>query len=884
VLIGELLNRKITGLKMVSLIATFLRFFKTETLILFLMLFLFTKIQTYGQQYGLRFSGAEVPQHKRTSLDLHPGGYFSFRNEFELSFDFSFPPNLQRYYGYIIRIVDDEDTNVDLVFNYRGYASTGLTVIYKNEQTNIFLETDLVEELFDNWNTIALAFDLENNQLTLSFADTSIVATDIILKPKVKILFGGNDYKHFKTTDVPPMIIKDIKISEGNRPLYHWPLDESTGNSENDLIRRRTALIQNPTWVRRLFQNWENVFTETIDGQATVAYNEKDERIYFIGQNAMTIFHPPARRSETVKYVIEPNSIVQGRQAFFDTVNGKLVLFNIWNTDFSSFNFNSFEWEDIYSGPLNPTLYWHFNKYYSANDNSLLLFGGYGQYEFRNIVHRFSLSTNEYDTLQTIGDTYHPRYLAALGVKNDTIFLLGGRGSISGKQIESPMNFYDLTAFSLKSNKFIKRYDFIPPIDDAVFANSLVIDNANNSFFALAFPNHQFYSHLQLVKGDLNEPNFELLGDKIPFQFEDILSFADLFYCKSINKLLAVTLFYDKELDKTNLSVYAISFPPEPFIEDLDAKKNIFSSKWTILILALTGVLLLFIMVILRKYNKRLAAREIASQAKVASNVSKELLKGEFVKVDTSTIEVEEVSYKNTVLFFGGFKIFNSDSDDITNKFSPLLKEIFLLVWLNSMKGGNGVSSEKMKELFWFDKDDKKAMNNRSVNIAKLKSLLEELDSCKLSRDTGYWKIEFDESVVYNDYYTCLKLADNKKVLQKEDINKLISVINKGAFLEDLSYEWLDDFKADISNVLIDALVDFGLLYDTKQDPSFILNLANTVFKFDLMNEEAMILKCKALIVEGKHSMAKKCYSEFVKNYSTLYDTEFNKSFPEIIK
>lgn len=867
---------------MVSLIITFIRFIKAATPIFFLILFLLTNNSVYAQQYGLRFSGAEVPQYKRTSLDLNPEGFFPVKDEFTLSFDLSFPPNLHRYYGYIIRIIDNNDTNIDLVFNYRDYSSTGFTVIHKNEQTNIFLETNLVE-LFNNWKTIALTFNLDKNQLTLAFGDTSIVAKDILLENKVKILFGGNDYKHFKTTDVAPMIIRDIKISEGNKTTHHWPLQKSSGNSENDLVRKKSAQIQNPIWIRRLFQNWENVYNETIDGHATVTYNEKDERIYLLGQNMMTIYDPFTKTHESLMYNNTPQITATGRQAFYDTINNRLVLFNMWHTSFSSFDFNSFEWDSIYTGPQNPTLYWHFNKHYLEKDNALLIFGGYGQYEFRNVLHKFSFSTDEYDTLQTIGDTYHPRYLAALGKARDTLYFLGGRGSISGQQIESPTNFYDLTAFSLQNNEFIKLYDFIPPVDDAVFANSMVIDKTDDSFYALTFPNYEFYSYLQLVRGHLNKPHFELLGDKIPFQFEDILSYADLYYCKSINKLIAVSLFFDKEVNKTNFSVFTISFPPEPFIEEIDQDRNIFSSKSIVFIFVIAAALLLLFIVILIKRKKKPDVRKIVSGE--TDTEAKELSKGETNIIDNSTNDSEEeINYKNTVLFFGGFKIFNNDSIDITNKFSPLLKEIFLLVWLNSMKGYNGVSSEKMKELFWFDKDDKKAMNNRSVNIAKLKSLLEELDCCKLSRETGYWKMEFDENAVYNDYLICLKLTDKKRILKKQDINKLISVINKGAFLEDLNYEWLDSFKADISNIMIDSLVDFGLSYDIKQDPDFILNLANTVFKFDLMNEEAMILKCKALIAEGKHSMAKKCYSEFVKNYSTLYDSDFDKSFTDVIK
>ena len=37
-------------------------------------------------------------------------------------------------------------------------------------------------------------------------------------------------------------------------------------------------------------------------------------------------------------------------------------------------------------------------------------------------------------------------------------------------------------------------------------------------------------------------------------------------------------------------------------------------------------------------------------------------------------------------LLFGGFQVFDKESKDITNKFSPLLKELFLLIWLHTLK------------------------------------------------------------------------------------------------------------------------------------------------------------------------------------------------------
>jgi len=47
----------------------------------------------------------------------------------------------------------------------------------------------------------------------------------------------------------------------------------------------------------------------------------------------------------------------------------------------------------------------------------------------------------------------------------------------------------------------------------------------------------------------------------------------------------------------------------------------------------------------------------------------------------------EEKDYDlNSILFFGGFQIINRDGIDITSKFTPLLKELFLLIFLNSIK------------------------------------------------------------------------------------------------------------------------------------------------------------------------------------------------------
>ena len=50
------------------------------------------------------------------------------------------------------------------------------------------------------------------------------------------------------------------------------------------------------------------------------------------------------------------------------------------------------------------------------------------------------------------------------------------------------------------------------------------------------------------------------------------------------------------------------------------------------------------------------------------------------------------------IVFFGGFQIFDKKGNDITGKFSPLIKELFLILWLYTHKNNKGISSQKLKE------------------------------------------------------------------------------------------------------------------------------------------------------------------------------------------
>lgn len=822
----------------------------------FLILFTLLFTRAVGQTYGLRFASHNVLKENRTSLDLNHDNYFSFDGNFELSFSFLLNEHDNMYFGYIVRIIDNDGRNVDLMFNYQSRAQNSFEIVYKNEVTTQPLKSNFAQ-LCQEWTNFKLQFNPKNHQLTFFSPDTMVIINNIQISGKVKILFGASDYSHFKTTDVPPMSIKDIQISAKGKVLYEWPLNETSGEIAHEKNSKRKAQVLNPEWLSPVFQNWINEINFNIEGNAEITYNEGDELVYIIGDNKLMIYNIRDNQMDSAIYTESPSILKAGCQAFYDPGNNQIVTYNVDLKTISTYNLETNEWVEMVAEYYPLTVYWHHNKYYSTNNKNLYTFGGYGQHEYKNVINRFSMNSNTWNVVQPEGEVYSPRYLAALGYHNDTIYILGGYGSLSGKQILNPQNYYDLWMYSMQENRFIKKYEFETPIEDIAFANSMIIDGENHEFYALAFPIFKHESYLQLFKGSLENPELIPAGNAIPYKFHDIISYADLFYASDAKKLVTATSLYNEE-NYTSVSLFHINFPPNQNITYDTSKTGPFNLKTVLFILAI--ITLIAILTIRKK--------------KLSKPTN-------YLSVSDNTMPA--IHDNNSILFFGDFQFLNNAGQDLTSKFSPLLKELFMLIWFNSVKD-KGISSERLIDILWFDKDEKSAKNNLAVNIAKLKQLVSEIDTMKLSRQTGYWMFVFDDSIVYNDYLHCLKMAKFAKSSTKVQIDELIQISQKGHFLESCPFLWLDDFKAEISNVIIDTLISYSENFDIADNPDFILHLADAILNFDIMNEEAIHLKCKALIIQGKHNLAKETFSKFTKEYKTMYNSPYPKTFLEVMK
>jgi two-component SAPR family response regulator len=527
-------------------------------------------------------------------------------------------------------------------------------------------------------------------------------------------------------------------------------------------------------------------------------------------------------------------------------------------------------WEEFSDGPDNFIGFYYHNRFYSEADSVLHVFGGYGQHQYFNLVQQYTFKSRRWDTIEPGGSVFHPRMHAALGIQKDTVFILGGFGSKGGNQILNPEHYTDLLAYSLRGETFHEKFNFQAPLAEIDFAHSMIIDESDRSFYVLASTIFEYDTYLQLLKGNLDDPWMVSLGDQIPYKFHNEYSFSDLFYSSSSQELIAISTLADSEKQETDIRVHKLSYPPHNSVVERDKEKAL-ARKILPYALMSSVFFLALIFLINRRKKQNAPVPDKRNEAVTAQDTQNDVP------------PLRSTKPANSILFFGGFQVINRNGDEITKKFTPLLKELFLLIFLYSIKD-KGISVPRLTEILWFSMDPKTAKNNRAVNIAKLKHLISELESFTLSRSTGYWQVEFNDSLVYNDYWSCMKKLMQEEALPEEELHKFLCIINKGSLLGNASYEWLDEFKLDCSNRIIDKLSSYLSPDHLDTDPELVSQVADAVLIFDTMHEEAVSAKCKALTALGKHSLAKEIYEKFAKEYKTLYDESFDRSFTDLIK
>jgi hypothetical protein len=241
--------------------------------------------------FGLGFYNNETVQDRRTSLDLTPQRAFTFPDNSGLSFDFAFLSGHTNYFGYILRLVRNNTQNIDLLFDKVRLPQGYFRMVVGDRTPFGSFKLDSAQ-LFNSWNSVRLEFDYAHDRLLVHINKDVFVQTGLHLAAadSFRISFGACPVQQFKTTDVPPMKVRDIRITLGGTELRHWPLDAEKGTVAVETVQGDDAAVMNPLWIRSTHYEWKPLDSLLIDGPASCAFDGRTGELFLIGRDSLSIY------------------------------------------------------------------------------------------------------------------------------------------------------------------------------------------------------------------------------------------------------------------------------------------------------------------------------------------------------------------------------------------------------------------------------------------------------------------------------------------------------------------------------------------------------------------------------------------------------------------
>jgi len=823
-------------------------------------------------QYGLKFNSNNYEPEARTSLNLSPDDYLSFPEGFSMSFDAIFHFKDVHIYGYIFRILNDKGNTIDLVIG-------DVNLVFSMPSGGIVSNNTLsdVNIIPNQWIPICIKVDIAKEELKIKVGkqEKKWNTTEIRGFNSVEIIFGKINDQRKQVIDVPDMTIKNLEIADlSGKPKYSWKLSMHALDGVYDDLKHHFAKCENPNWLLDNYGIWKKETTFNTFRTPYLSYDFDKNIVAVADQQSFYTFSVKDSRLEEQAVNKKLSYTMTANQMIYNPLDSNFYAYNLIKEndarEFVPFDLPEGKW-GMTTAHNNHTDYRHHNRYFSSKYNRLYLFGGYGHLKYKEGVLIYDVNRRSWSKTVLKGYTPAPRYLSGMGkIDDDHLLLFGGYGSETGDQALQAQFYYDCYIVDIRTMETQRLWTLENPAENFVVSNSLVVDAANKSFYALCYPLMKSNTLISFCKFSLEKPEYEVMAGQIPIKFNDVLSYVDLFLDKTENKLIAATFAPDGE-NEANISIYTMSFPPLKKFDIYQIEKESFPVfRFILLLLFAALVLILFF---IRKKKKQIRLKGIENEIEKGSSAT------------IAGINTVRQLQKQTIYLFGGFQVVDNQGMDITADFKPLLKNLFLLVLLNTIKNGKGISFSKLKEILWFDKSEEDANNNRGVALSKIRQIMKNVGEIRFDKKGTYWSVEFGKDI-YCDYYEALilirKIKENKET-SINDIKRLLAIVAVGELLPNTQTEWADTFKSDFSNELVDLIL-YLIRQESAAFPDDIsIEMANALLIHDPLNEDALKLKCKGLVKMGKNGLAKNTYTAFTKEYAILFGIEYKYSFDQIV-
>ena len=826
-----------------------------KKLLIFLAIVFASVFQAHSQ--GLLFSGNSVPISERSSYLVFEKNTPSFNDSLRINFKLMVFP--YDNYGNILRVSVN-----NTVYCLTCQIFDRMLVLEINKEGSapiLHACPGLLKDYSYKWIDISLLFRLDDTSLRIDAGPASMTASNIDIQSgkNVKLIFGKEGY----VISVPTFAMKDLNVSLDGSSNYYFPLNESTGNNPKDIGNKVKGLVDNPHWLAIDNWHWRQVVHLSEQEWSSPSYNPVDKSIYMVFKDSIYIVNfmeaIGGRLSTKTAQVHCPVNL-RYAMSFPDSRTKSVLVYNFnkWNDDDSttvaSYDIDRIRWNQFGTDTLSSYLHKPAFSFFPGGEG-FTLFGGLSADEYTDSFYLYSFNNKQLikDTTY-VGDSVSPRYFSSMGldVENNSFILFGGIGNETGRQISGKLFYYDCYKIDVSNKKITKLWETeweepaMVPIQ-----NMLIKDNC---FYTLCYQTYLSNSILQLYEFNLSDGTHRKLGNGIPIISEKRAAHAELYYDDTVNLLIAV-VFDTQDYHTFNTSVYALNWPPTSATQMEQSNKSRFILVFSVsMVIFSIGFLLLMCWRICRR-KKTLS--EYESEKNSISNASS--------------------FRKNAIYLFGDFTVIDSNGADISSRFSPKLKDILVLIIAKTIES-DGISSVKLSSRIWPELMWENSKNIRNVTINSLRKALTDVEGFKIVFENERYKVSLEDTC-FCDLLAFAKIFKNPS---RDNIDLMISILNRGPFLKNASTELSDELKAKTENDVITLLETQMPEYYQSGNYARASYMALDLLAIDPIHEKALAVLIKSYRKLNKNAEAIMAYQEFIKEYQLTFEEKYPVAYRDI--
>lgn len=839
---------------------------------IYLILFFLSSHSCFSQ--GIEFNTLESATIQKTSYSVFANEFPEFDNILSIRFDLAIHDPSS--FGYLFRIHDEakkQSNTYSLVFSYDNIRQSYLKLNIEAKECRI------VDTLQNNtlgarhWMPVTIKFYLKGDSVVMNVKGKRLVSKELglprLMRPS--ILFGSSQFSE----EVPSFAIKNLFVGDESK-AFHFPLNESSGNTVHDTHKNIIGHVINPIWLINKSYNWNLCFSFSSESVAGATYDPDSGRMLLFNNDSLLIMDATRKRSEIFIHSPVPMMTELGT-SFYDPDSKQIYIYEVFNynnsTTVSTLQTDTRECTPVSTHFL-PSQRHHHSAYYNRKQKQYYIFGGFGSRKYFNELKMYDQRTNQWETITLMGDTIVPRFFSSMGrISDNEVLLFGGTGNSSGDQSVGKIYYYDLYKINLQTGVVKKLWEATHNGQNVVPVRELIVSEDKKTFYTLCYPMQLASSHLQLYQFSLQDGTYRVLGDSIPMASKAILSNANLYYNNLTQEFYCCTQEFQEHGGlQSEIRIYSLAVPAIPASSLSFYSDNQPTNGWAmkgglaILLLLICGSSA-FIILRKRKIKNRLPV------TKVATSTEKSI----------ETSPVSEDLRINALFLFGEFSVKDSKGRDITYMFSTKIKQLFLLTLLKSLNTSKGITATSIYGALWPDKDMQSAKNLKCVSINKIRKILEELEGISFIYDDKHYKIEMTEAL-YCDYQDYLQLINRLTAdsCHTETLKQLSAILNRGRFLGSTDDLVFDKTKAAQEEEILNMLpFEFEKLY-SEQEFEIITSITNAIFLIDPYNDVALWYLLNTYHKTKREDAAMRKYYLFTSDYLKHMGVNYPYSYTDI--